>query len=197
MKNISDLKRYQQFLERLDEGSSIEEDSVFLTVRNKVRKVAPAWGWTNWIDDLEQETILKLYKGEYRGEGSLDGYIAHILGNEIRLLWRKEGGSRRAEMPADFEESRDYASEIESRLSDRTKRLIQKSPRHLLWFIEAIVDADVYLSERDAAKVGKVTRYKVEKLKEELRLIWESMESESEPESEPTEKVKVTTAGGD
>lgn len=202
MKNNSDLKRYQQFMKCLDEGSSIEEDSVVLTVRNKVRKVAPAWGWTEWIEDLEQETLIKLHKGKYRGEGSLDGYIAHILGNEIKLLWRKEGGSRRAEMPADLEDKRDRASEIDSRLSDRTKRLIKKSPQHLLWFIEAVVDADGYLSEREAAKIGKVTKYKIEKLKKELRLVWESMESESEPEqteseSELAEKAKVTTAGGD
>jgi hypothetical protein len=204
MKNNRDMQRYQQFLKNFrNEDSSIEDDPVARTVRDKARKVAHAWGWGDWAKDFEHETLIKLAKGEYRGEGSLDGYIAHILGNEVKLLWRKEGGDRRTEMPDDPKESNDFASEIESRLSDRTKRLMARSPKHLWWFIEAIVGADGYLSERDAAMKGKITRHKVVTLKEELRWIWENMESETEPTeqtkasagSEPTSRAKARTAG--
>jgi hypothetical protein len=122
----------------------------------------------------------------------LEGYIAHIMGNEIKLLWRRGGRDRRIEMPTELEDSRNFALDIEAK--HHTRRLIEKSPKHLWWYIEAIVDADEYLSERDAAEIGKVTRYKVGILREELRRIWESMEPEPEPteQAEENEEVELT-----
>lgn len=192
MKNNSDLERYQRFLESCKDSSAMKDDPVAIAVRKRVQKVATAWGWSGWIDDLIQETFLELCKGEYRGDGPLDGYVAHILGNKIRRLFRKEGSGRRAEMPTDMQDRRDIAAEIEARPSDRTKRLIARSPKHLWWFLEAIFETDGYLSERDAARIGKTSRYRIVELKKELREIWESMEAEQEPAE--TKRAKVTSA---
>jgi hypothetical protein len=52
------------------------------------------------------------------------------------------------------------------------KRLIAKTPQNLWWYIEFIVEFEGYASERDAAKFGKVTRYQIQKIKEEIRTIW-------------------------
>ncbi|MEA2206369.1 MAG: hypothetical protein QOE77_3145 [Blastocatellia bacterium] len=188
--NNSDERLYQQFLDGCLNNSLADSDPVVRLVGAKAQK-ASAWGWGDWTDDLKQETLIQLAKGNYRGDGPLEGYISRIMGNFITRLWRKEHKDRWSEMPVDLKESGDFAEGIESRLSDRTKRLIARSPKHLWWFIEAIVDADGYLSEQDAAKIGKVTRYRVGKLKEELRRIWEKMEEEKEL----TDLVKAKGAG--
>src|SRR5947209_2439426 len=92
--DLTDLERYQQFLKNWNEDTSIEDDSVVRTVNEKVRKVAHAWRRDDWVGDFVHDVLIKLAKGTYRGEGSLDGYIAQILGNEITRLWRKDGSSR-------------------------------------------------------------------------------------------------------
>jgi DNA-directed RNA polymerase specialized sigma24 family protein len=184
MEYASDVRRYAEFLARWKGAPGLESDSVVLTVRSKAPKAA-ALGWADWVKDLEQETLLKLAQGKYRGEGPLDGYIAHVLANEIRLIWRREGRNRRAEMPEELDDHSDFTSDIE--WSERVKLLRAKSPKHLWWFIEAVIDYEGYLSERDAATNGRVTRHRIARLKEELRQIWEGMEE--------TNRAKANAAG--
>lgn len=178
MKNESDSELVDTFVKGWNEGSLTEDDPIMHKVHDMAPKIVSRWGWSDQLDDVVNDTLIKLARGEYRGEGSLDGYINHIILNLVRQLWRKEGRNRRSEMPVDCEDKRRFALEIESRLSDRTKRLLLRVPKAHQWFIEAIIGADGYLSERNAAALGNVKRNQVEKLKKELRRIWEEMEEE-------------------
>lgn len=188
MNHDPERKIYQLFLEHWNEDS-LENDLVFLRVNEIAPAIVHRWGWGDHVDDIIQSALLQLARAEYRGDGSLDGYIRHIIINEIRHLWRKEGRKRRSEMPADLEDKRNFASEIEAKLSDRSKRLLKRVPQGHQWFIEAIIAADRYLSQRDAAAIGKVKRSEVEKLLKELRQIWKSMEEEEEEKRSKAKKA--------
>jgi len=203
MKHDSECELIDTFVKRWKDGSLTNDDPIVRKVIDLAPKIASRWGWPDRAEEVAQDTFLKLALGKYRGEGSLDGYINHIIVNLVRHLWRRERRNRRIEMPVDFEDKRHFASEIEARLSDRTKRLLARVPEGNRWFIEAIVDADGYLSQRDAAALGNVKRNQVEKLRKELRLIWTEMEAEREQgtreetdvESQQADQAKARTAG--
>jgi hypothetical protein len=182
----SDWTMNQEFLARCEDGSLTDDNPVVRMVRKKAN-MARRWGWANWVDDLEQETLIELMKGKYRGDGPLEGYIAHIMGSKLIRHWQKEHADIRGELPAEVKDGSDFAEKLEAGFSDRTKRLIARSPKHLWWFIETIVEADDYLSERDLAEIGKITRYRVTVLRKELRQVWEAMEL--------ADRARATSAG--
>lgn len=182
---------YQRFLTRCNNGSLTDDDPVVRMVKRKAN-IAKRWKCADWAEDFAQEVLMELMKGNYRGEGSFEGYVAHILGSKIIRHWQKEHTDIRGEFPAEIADSNNFPEKLEARLSDRAKRLITRSPKHLWWFIEAIVEADDYASERDLVKIGKtqideITRHRVKKLKEELRQIWEAMEL--------ADQARATSAG--
>lgn len=172
MKYPKDLQTLEQFLERWNNNTLDKNDPVYYMVTHKVPKIAASWNWSDWADDFIQETFRKLIKGNYRGEGPLEAYIASIMGNLIKEHWRKERRNLMVEITEDLQIPSTQSVDADLELSDRMKRLITRTPQELWWYIVFIVDFEGYASERDAAEYGKVTRYQIQKIKEEIRRIW-------------------------
>ena len=168
-KNPEDLKAYEQFLKAWKNKSLRKDDPIYLIVTRKAYKTASSWNWSDWVDDLIQETFVSLSKGGYNGDGPIEAYIASILGNQIKRYWRKERPNLRSEMPEELPAPSEESFHVKLELSDREKRLIARAPQHLLWYLEFIDEFEGYASERDAAKYGKVTRHKIQRIKEEIR----------------------------
>ncbi|HKV34395.1 MAG TPA: hypothetical protein VJP89_08745 [Pyrinomonadaceae bacterium] len=176
MKNLKDLEIYEQYMERWKTNSLGKDDPILRMVTQKARKITSSWNCSDWADDLINETLIILGKGDYRGDGSIEGYVVHVMANLIKLHWRKERSSLRAEMPEDLAATNEQSLHAELELSDRTKRLIARTPQQFWWYLEFVADFEGYASERDAAKYAKVTRHQIQKLKEEIRRIWSAME---------------------
>jgi hypothetical protein len=172
---MKDKEMFDQFIERWKSGSLGEDDPIVRMVNQKGRKVTSSWNCSDWADDLINETLIKLSKAGYRAEGSLEGYIAHLMGNEVKLHWRKERSNLKDEMPEDLSTPNEPSFHAELELSDRLKRLIANTPQQFWWYLEFVADFEGYASERDAAKHGKVTRHQIQKIKEEIKRIWSAM----------------------
>lgn len=184
-KNENDLKLYQEFLTSW-ESKTIDDSNPVLKMVKGLSTMAHKYGRENWIKDIEQETFLKLSTCNYNGEGSLKGYIRKIMQNVLFGMYRKEKESKRGEMPSEVRDEKKFdelLTEFDERfqepLSDRVKMLLSETPENLWWYVEAVLEADRYISQREIAEDLNISRYEVANAHIKLKSIWENVRNEA------------------
>ena len=184
--NLDDITIFENFTREWNDNSLSDGNTVKKMVE-KLSAMAYKYRRENWIKDIEQETLIKLSTCNYTGEGSLEGYIRRIMQNVLFGIYRKEKESRRGEMPNEVRDEKEFDEFLtefdeyfQEPFSDRVKMLLSETPENLWWYIEAVLEADEYISERAISEDLKISRYAVATARIELRSIWEEMEKEAE-----------------
>lgn len=184
--NLDDITIFENFIREWNDNSLSDENTVKKMVE-KLSAIVYKYGRENWIKDIEQETFLKLSTCNYTGEGSLEGYIKITMKHLLFGMYRKEKENRRGEMPNEVRDEKEFDEFLtefdeyfQEPLSDRVKMLLSETPENLWWYIEAVLGADRYISERQISEDLEISRYAVANARMELRAIWEEMEKEAE-----------------
>lgn len=124
-------KLYQAFLKALH-GENLNETEVYKFVKAMARKKCWNYNRPNDADDLIQEVLIALAKGQYKKGSSLKSYILTIMDHQITKWWEKTGkGKGNALDNIELEKiNKQLAVEIERRICADVdlKKVLSKLP---------------------------------------------------------------------
>lgn len=125
---------YQDFLKAWYDGSLSKSDKVYELVTAMSWKMCWNYSCLDDANDLSQEVMKALAKGQYNKGASLKTYIRTIMTNQIRKWWKKDGQGKKDVFDdaalRKIDKKFSVAAEIERRMcvDDDLKEVLSKLP---------------------------------------------------------------------